>query len=588
MSKSRRLLVVCLMLVSYGAIARTKAQSPKVTAPNVEQSVDDRLREKRLLSVIRVMKFADRALSFKDLTVKVLTISQLADLLWDDDQPYSRQLFVKALDTCNNQKDSDQSTERKLTVRGIASLRRQVIGYISRRDVSWAKELIDAGTVAEREAINSSQANIETAYDLARNSDIKSASEFAERSLETGVSPWIVGVLVEIRRSDPTRADLLFVQVLDRLGTGSGSDLDTFSYLGTYLFTSPRVNPEDPAAAVQVIVGSNLLWDITVDRPKISPALVRAYIQTAIALIGRSKTDRESSLSYAIGYLLFSKARKYAPDLAPILTATMQSIAARVAPELLQTAAYKNFEPPQPLPFDEAIAEIEKLPLQNQRDEKYFSLLASLWQKKQYGSARLAAKRLSDSNEKDQVEAVIDFGEASDVIARSDIRKAQRIAEGMPRGIETSLVWLGIARSQLRAKQLAEAVEATNRAMNAVSSLIDARRGYVLIEIAGLMAKLNAGNGMAVLHDAIREFNSRSPSEQIEWRRTIKIGKVTRVFPLTMQGFNGSITDAVANLVALDADSLVSEVSELKQEQQAAKLMTAVSAVFLRPESKKY
>src|SRR6185369_15926521 len=155
MCKSHRLLVVCLMLVSFGAITRTKAQSPRITAPNVEQSVNDPLREKRLLSVIRVMKFADRALSFKDLTVKVLTISKLADLLWDDDQPYSRQLFVKALDACDNQKDSVQSTERKLTVRGIASLRRQVIGYISRRDVSWAKELIDAGTVAEREAINS-------------------------------------------------------------------------------------------------------------------------------------------------------------------------------------------------------------------------------------------------------------------------------------------------------------------------------------------------------------------------------------------------------------------------------------------------
>src|SRR6185369_15729432 len=100
----------------------------------------------------------------------------------------------------------------------------------------------------------------------------------------------------------------------------------------------------------------------------------------------------------------------------------------------------------------------------------------------------------------------------------------------------------------------------TNRAMNVVGSLIDARRGYVLIEVAGLMARLNAGNGIAVLHDAIREFNSRSPSEQIEWRRTIKIGKVTREFPLTTQGFNGSITDAVANLAALDADSLVSEV----------------------------
>ena len=581
--KTLRSLLAILFMGTLTGVS-TQAQNTNIKTVRTSGNVDDQRQQTRLLDVVRVRKFAERAFDFKDLSTKAITVSGLADLLWEDDEPHARQLFSRALDACSIEKTAKPS-DGKLTARGAASIRRRVIGFISRRDAKWAKKLIDSDLFAEAHTYSGSQANIETAYDLALNKNASGAIDFAERSLKGGVSPWIVGLLVELRRTDELRSDSLFLRVLTPLESGPAADLKTFLYLGTYLFTSPRVSADDPAAGnIQVIVGGSLVYDITLDRPNVRPALVRAYIQTAIALIARPNSEPQSSLAYVTGYLLLPKAQRFAPELAPILSSTMQAIASKVPRDLLESAAYKNLEPAPSQTLEEQLAEIEKLSSEPLRNEKYFSLVATLWQKKQYGSARSVTTKLSDSNVREQLDLLIDFGEAAESLSKSDMLRACQIAEKMPRSIERAVTWLAIANLRLAAKEPSEAAAATSSAVDAVTSLVDARRGSVLLESAGLMAKLNAGNASMLLKEAIKEFNSQEPQalKKIEWRRNIVVGRATRGFSLKTKGFDGDPTRAVASLAMFDSGSLISELDTLTQEEQRAELMLTIGAALLK------
>lgn len=573
-------LLIASILVSTTALGQTPAKKPE----NKSAARTD-LQQTRLFNILQVKKFAERALSFQELRTEVVTVSRLADLLWTDDEVYARQLFSKALDACSVAEATASNSDGKITKRGITSIRRQVIGYISRHDAKWAQRLIDSDLFSAANGYSPSQANVETAYDLARNNDNSRAVDFAERSLNGGVSPWIVGVLVELRRTDQKSADSLFLTVLNEVARQS-VDLNTFLYLGTYLFTSPKVNPDSPTAVSQVVVGNVLVYDITLDRPNISPALVRAYLGTGVNLLGRSNSadsEGQPSLSYVTAYLLLSKAQRLAPDLVPPLMTAMEALAPKVPPNLVDGSAYKSLAANPSETTDETLSAIEKLSDEGRRDEKYLSLVASLWQKKQYGTARLVTKKISDPNIVTRLAVVIDFGEAADDLSKNDRLAAQRIVGTMPKGIERGLLWLAIADARFHAKETDQSAAAVAAAVESIKALTDARRGNILLQCAGLMARLNTGTAITVLNEAIKEFNNQEPGDlaKIQWRQSIEVGKVTRVFSLNIKGVDNDYSRAMSGLASLDTTSLISELDTVNEEQSRAQLMLALASALM-------
>jgi len=574
----RRTLFSSLTIAAIFASATTLGQTPRKKPDKTAEPTD--LQQTRLFNLIQVKKFAERALSFKDLSTQVLTVSRLANLLWDDDEVHARQLFTKALDACS----LAEATASKASKRGVISTRRQIIGYISRRDAKWAQRLLDSDLFSAADGYSASQANVETAYDLARDNNT-GAVDFAERSLKGGVSPWIVGVLLELRRTDQKSADALFLTVLNEVAR-QPVDLNTFLYLGTYLFTSPKINPDDPTAIAQVVVGNVLVYDITLDRSNISPALVRAYLATGANLLGRSNSadsEGKPSLSYVTAYLLLSKAQRLAPDLVPPLMAAMALLAPKVPPNLVDGSAYKSLAANPSETADETLSAIEKLADEGQRNEKYLSLVASLWQKKQYGTARLVTKKISDPDVGTRLAVVIDFGEAADDVSKNDLLAAQRIAETMPKGIERGLLWLAIAEARFRAKEPDQSSSAVAAAVESIKSLTDARRGNILLQLAGLMARLNSGTAITLLNDAIKEFNDQKPGDlaKVQWRQNIAVGKVTRVFRLAIKGVDNDYSRAMTSLASLDTTALISELDNVTEEQSRAQLMLALASALM-------
>src|SRR6266498_2098176 len=91
--------IILILITSRGIPVPSLAQEPTDSKGNVKSGTKTKLdlnaQEARRLNVVRVKAFADRAFGFQDLKLKTLTLSQLADVLWVDDEAYARQLFVK-------------------------------------------------------------------------------------------------------------------------------------------------------------------------------------------------------------------------------------------------------------------------------------------------------------------------------------------------------------------------------------------------------------------------------------------------------------------------------------------------------------
>jgi hypothetical protein len=119
--------------------------------------------------------------------------------------------------------------------------------------------------------------------------------------------------------------------------------------------------------------------------------------------------------------------------------------------------------------------------------------------------------------------------------------------------------------------------------VESIKSLTDARRGNILLQCAGLMARLNSGTAITVLNDAIKEFNDQKPGDlaKVQWRQSIEVGKVKRVFSLSIKGVDNDYSRAMASLASLDTTSLISGLDNVTEEQSRAQLMLALASALM-------
>jgi hypothetical protein len=110
-------LLMALDLVQSRTVGQSQQESQR--AP-LEPAV-----EWQKQAISRVRGFADRALSFRDPAAKISTLISLADLLWEFDEGYARQLFQKAYDCLIDAKGTTSSDSR-------LSKRQEIVAAIAR------------------------------------------------------------------------------------------------------------------------------------------------------------------------------------------------------------------------------------------------------------------------------------------------------------------------------------------------------------------------------------------------------------------------------------------------------------------------
>lgn len=548
-------------------------------------SKDEEAAQQRVLAVLRVRSFAERVLTYNDVSLKMTTLAHLANLLWKDDEPYARQLFSKALGFYEAASTSE--------ARPRATAWRRVIMLIARRDPAWAKRLSDAALAAESAGQQSTSRPLRTdfniAYEMVKENP-EQASEFAERSLRGGVSPSMHALLLQLRLRDEAAANALFLKTLDGLLSQPTVDAALLSRLGTYVFTSPRLDGSaDPTSMAVIGLRGVALGvpDLTADRPGVPPALVRAYLSAVTKLLMRPIADpNQRQLYYVMGHFMAAKAERYAPELVALMRAAMSTLAQSVPPALTQESTYANFRTKPPQEIGDRLQSIEEIADQATREAAYLFFVADLCQKGDFARARTVAYRIQEINASAQLQTLIDFGEAARMLDKGGkmLAEVEKRAAKLPPGLESAVLWLGIAHASAGAGDMQRADEALRSALKAARSVEDSRRPYLVLNAATQYTRFDRAQAVETLSEAVREFNAQTPEAlaRTNWRQRVTIGSRYREFPVRARGLEFGFRPAMAKLAAMDVEATLAEVLKLKAEPQQSQGLMALALATLK------
>jgi hypothetical protein len=552
-----------------------KVQPSARRDPSLSNLDDDLKAEQRKIAVMRAQSVADQLLKFNNEKIRAVSVARLGDILWKDDETFARNLFLKAMD-----------------LSGAANLnyeRRTILKLLARRDPKLAKRFLDEDLSKKAHGFGAAQVNAEIAQDLAlSDDDPATAINFARRSVESGISPWMGGVLKQLRRKDPKSADELFLSMLAKAASEPSVDADTFIQLASYIFTSPKIDPADDMRLLQTVVGRVMIIDITADRQNIPPALVRSYLEVATNLLSRPIPDQhQKELYYALGYLLLPKTVRFAPELTAAMTNALQALAPGVPPQMTQESAYANLYSPKPKELDESLDDIEKRE-PKYRDASYLGWVYSLCLKNDFKQARFVNGKISDTDLKVQLTTLIDFTEGARLLEKdqSAVSNAEAIAKRLPQGIERAVLYLGIAHARAENGDQQRAIEAITEAVKAAHNLYEARSSFLILNASRQMVPLDVMRAQQLLKEAIQDFNAQDSNllSRVEWRQRVDAKPVWRHFPLEIKGVTFGLDENLAMSVKSDVEFTSATVGRLTDEGIRASALLAMVGASLKQE----
>lgn len=532
----------------------------------------------------RIRGMVEDISSFQSRAVKADGLSRMADIIWQQDEQYTRSLFDKALvltDVAGDDKNS----------KAFSYLRRDIIARIAKHDADWAELLIDEALARADEgrgAAERRELNIETAKRL-QAEDPKLAAEFASRSLQGGVSPEFVWFLKSLRQRDEASANNLFLGALAQFAQLPAPDPNAFALFGTYIFTSPKIAAGgDPTSVMITRVGDVGVVDITADLPGVPPPLVQAYLQTAVGVLRRPAPDpRQRKMSYALAHLLVPKARKFAPALAAPLGALVADLSAGVPPAMTQEAAFAYINKNSIDTPEQIMSSAERLPDSESRDIAYLDVAFHAWLKKDFATAQAACGKLENKDARARLETLIEFGRGAAKVKGGGrhLSEAAEIAERLPPGVERAVLYLGVSENAFRGKNNVLAGEAAARARTAALSLTDPRQPHLLLFAAAQLARHDLVAAEAAFNEGIKGFNAsdgRAPAAP-SWEQKVQVGELVESFPLAVPGLDLSFNKAFRSVLTLaSVDGGIARARELKSEQLRMSAFVALTDELLK------
>ena len=573
------------LLLSPASLAQERDQNIGAHADKTAaaQPAKDLEKRRKQRAVLLVKEFANRAFSFEDQASKVFSIARFADLLWPEDEFHARNLFTRALELCVTKADAP-AAEVALYTR----LRREVIAFISHRDIELAKQLAKESDRANNG--ESTATNIRIANRLLK-SQPEQAVSFALDSLAGGVSMDTVFFLLRLRAQNEQMANQMFLQVLNRLPAMNCTEPETLILLGTYVFTFADYSNEPnltPTMIKYIGVGPVMLPDISADRAEVPRQLTLAYLEAAATVLESSVcAAQDRSQLYAASYLLFSKTQRLAPTLSLRIATSMQSLRNSVPRELLEDSTYKKVSSSPLKGLDQTLAEIEMKNGVEYRDAQYFALVFDLWRRSDFELARMVTSKISDASLRERLGQLILFGEGAQIIkGEINIDDAQRVADKLPLGIERALLRLGIASVYARKKNQERADEMLNASLRDTRRLDDSRVPFILLAAASELAGLHSPEAMTVLAEAVRKLNAHKSKDEVVWTEKISCGVLWRDWSLEIQGLGTDFERALPRLMEADPDVTVESVLKLSNERYLSQALISVANLILQDKKK--
>jgi hypothetical protein len=567
------LLTPCALAQQNSAIATRR--HPET---NLEKQLSNPTKRQQVVALIK--EFANRTFAFENLDTKILSIAHFADLLWNDDEASARDLFNKSLEFCLQSDNSlPAGTDRK------SQLRLEVLALLARHDASRANRLIGEYRNASFDT-DSGATDLQIANRLLKTQP-NQAVQFAEQRINSGISFDLVFFLLRLRAVNESKANSLFLQVLNHLAQEQCVDPEMLILLGTYVYTFPTVSGEaiTPSTIKYIGIGPVLLPDITQPRAGVSPQLILAYLTAATEVLGNQlcSSDEKAKL-YAASYLLLNKTSVAAPDLAARISLTMQTVRQDVPPELLEDSNYKAIESDSSKTLAETLTDIEKKLGLEARDNQYFVLVYDLWRRSDFQNARLVNQRISDTRLRERLSGLITFRECAQIIeTEGKADEVERLISTLTPGIERALSRLGLAQLYARKRNRLKARESINAALVDARRLDDPRAPFIMLAAAREFACIKSADATPLFTEAINRLNLQNPEEQknLSWRERLSSGMLDRDWPLEIKGVTTTFRMALPDLMRADSHVVVETTLKLKNEAYLSEALLEVASVLL-------
>lgn len=536
---------------------------------------------------------------FQNDQVRAMALAKMADVIWDVDKAFSRNLFLRAYEVTKSFQDGSDEEKRKES----NSLKINIIKLVAARDRQLAQELTDNSIEGDSEQSKSqldrkaARTKIEVAASLIQDQP-KAASDLAEQSLQLDIqAAWLVSFLKQLRSKDQVAADTLYLKTLNKLREVRSVKAEDILHFGTYVFTSPKLPASAPSDAIaQVLVGKIMAIDVTGDRPEVSSVLKKQYLAAFADVLTRFieaqeafSNTRQQQYYYSASYLLVTKAEKYAPELLGHLQLAMQILSGVVPPEATKESYYSNINNP-PLSFNERLKRAESYKNSISKDVEYLSLVWEQWEERNYEQARKVTDKINDAKTQRQLVTLIDFGEARDLLAKGNQTSALEMTKRLQGGAEQSILWLGIARDLSKKNNWDEFSSAIQNALSSARQVKDAKRPFLILNAALQLAGFDEDLAWNSLAEAIGDFNSLKSAEaaQVTWHRKVSVDMLSYQFPLDVAGvefgFDKTLTDSH---FLSKRDDVVSKASELIDEEQRSLALVAIARSLLKQTPKR-
>lgn len=232
--------MLSLMLLGSLSFSQTAGKSGVHSNRAPEAAAALSIQQQHALWTIRELFVVSKGLRGE--AVRIRSGAQIADVLWDYDQPRAREYFAELLHQLNSaQLAGDQ---RSLPLAAKSQLRRAIMAMIARRDPAMAERLLETYRKSEKTDELDASLYPETASNIAA-SDLQRAVAMLRRSMSERITPEFVSALRVVRESSPATANEMFYQAMT---LSAANDSEAFGkslpLLASYVFTAHSNLPD--------------------------------------------------------------------------------------------------------------------------------------------------------------------------------------------------------------------------------------------------------------------------------------------------------------------------------------------------------
>ena len=502
------------------APAREKAAGP---APKVEGSGAEKvltLQQQHALALLD--QLFEKAKDFKDEQAKVKVQGQIADALWDYDEPRARRQFedaFRAIEAIKAEKETPFAMTSPKT-----QLRHELLRLLSPRDPELVEKLVKSvpSTAAKTNSVfdlftgsQSEQSSLllELASELA-STDPQRAAQMAQSSLKGGVSPMLLSVLGIIRTKEPALADGLFSQALVAAQRNTAQPTASLMWLASYVFPNFGNFMGISLQAPDRDTGATL--------PPPNPALIQQFLNFAYAAIMQpanaapaSATDAEGqqmamargTMDYMTAQQLLPFFDQHQPDKAALIRNRLNQLTnnlpdeARPMLENLFGASNRSNS------VQDLLNRAEKETLPQQKD-MFYMMAAMRASQDDADQALSIVEKMSTDMARSAIGSSIRFQAALGAASKGEVDAAYRYAKDLPSQSQRALIFSQLALKLLDNHDLARAIEVLNDAEKLIGKGEDGpEKARALVDIAAAMTRIDHLRGFEVMRTAVDAIN---------------------------------------------------------------------------------